>query len=269
MKKTALIWLLAIIITLGSAVYQRATGPTYPFKVQTQLGKTTYSMKLPRSHGGKTDAVLKLPVEDRKVRGTLYYRRFPSKESFRSEKLIREDNLLLGTLPHQPPAGKLEYYVELIREGESRRLPEEQTMVIRFKGGVPAYVLIPHVLLMFTAMLMSNATGLLVLARDYRYRIYAYLTFGLLLVGGMILGPVMQLYAFGELWTGVPFGWDLTDNKTLIAFLVWIAALLGNRRQERPYMVLAASLVTLAIFMIPHSMWGSELDPETGRIITG
>ena len=39
----------------------------------------------------------------------------------------------------------------------------------------------------------------------------------LLAVGGFILGPLVQNYAFGELWTGVPFGWDLTDNKTLIA----------------------------------------------------
>jgi hypothetical protein len=40
----------------------------------------------------------------------------------------------------------------------------------------------------------------------------------------MILGPVVQYYAFGEFWTGVPFGWDLTDNKTLVAVIFWALA---------------------------------------------
>jgi len=33
----------------------------------------------------------------------------------------------------------------------------------------------------------------------------------------------VQHYAFGQLWTGVPFGWDLTDNKTLLAALAWVS----------------------------------------------
>ncbi len=267
--KTSLIWFIAISITLGSAIYQRATGPTYPLKSQVSLGQSTYSFEMLRSHGGKTDAVIEIPIADEKVQGTLHYRRYPTDEVFRSEPLIREKDMLLGTLPHQPPAGKLEYFVELGPEGAVERIPSGKTVVIRFKGGVPSAVLIPHVLLMFMAMLMSNVAGLRALIRDRRFKTYAFVTFGLLLVGGMILGPVMQLYAFGELWTGVPFGWDLTDNKTLIAFLAWIGALLGNRRKDRPALVLAASLVTLIIFMIPHSMWGSELNPETGKIITG
>ena len=50
----------------------------------------------------------------------------------------------------------------------------------------------------------------------------------LLFAGGMILGPVVQNFAFGELWTSVPFSWDLTDNKTLVAFTFWIIAVTGN-----------------------------------------
>ena len=44
-------------------------------------------------------------------------------------------------------------------------------------------------------------------------------------LGGMLLGPFVQKYAFGEFWTGWPNGHDLTDNKTLIMWLVWAAAL--------------------------------------------
>jgi len=38
------------------------------------------------------------------------------------------------------------------------------------------------------------------------------------------LGPLVQLNAFGDLWTGWPFGGDWTDNKTLFAFIFWVIA---------------------------------------------
>ncbi|HUT07603.1 MAG TPA: hypothetical protein VMY15_02040, partial [Candidatus Latescibacteria bacterium] len=80
-------------------------------------------------------------------------------------------------------------------------------------------------------------------------------------VGGFILGPLVQKFAFGIAWAGFPGGIDLTDNKTLVAFLFWVAALIAGRRGKpaRPF-VLAASLVTLVIFLIPHSLLGSHLD---------
>ncbi|NOY60961.1 MAG: hypothetical protein GXO75_18785 [Calditrichaeota bacterium] len=77
----------------------------------------------------------------------------------------------------------------------------------------------------------------------------------------MILGPIVQKYAFGTSWTGIPYGTDITDNKTLVAFIIWLIALVAifKNKKARLWSLLAA-LVTLAIFMIPHSMHGSELD---------
>ena len=40
--------------------------------------------------------------------------------------------------------------------------------------------------------------------------------FATLGLGGMILGPIVQKYAFGAYWTGIPFGHDLTDAKNLV-----------------------------------------------------
>ena len=70
----------------------------------------------------------------------------------------------------------------------------------------------------------------------------------------------VQNFAFGEYWTGIPFGTDLTDNKTLIAFVSWLIALLAllKTKQPTPWIV-AAAIVTLVIFLIPHSVFGSEL----------
>ena len=79
----------------------------------------------------------------------------------------------------------------------------------------------------------------------------------------------MQKYAFGKFWTGFPLGFDLTDNKTLIALVVWLIALLGNLKKERPSLALGAAIVMLVVYAIPHSLFGSELDYSSGNVVTG
>jgi hypothetical protein len=122
---------------------------------------------------------------------------------------------------------------------------------------------------MFMAMLFSTLAGLMSLIRFPLYRKYAIWTLILLTIGGMIMGPLVQNYAFGEYWTGIPFGWDLTDNKTLIAYIFWIVAVVVNRKKEKPLFVALAALVLLLIFSIPHSLFGSELDYSTGQVTQG
>jgi hypothetical protein len=82
-----------------------------------------------------------------------------------------------------------------------------------------------------------------------------------LLIGGLILGPIVQKYAFDAYWTGWPFGHDLTDNKTAVSFILWVLAYFIIRRnpQKRGW-VLAACILQLAVYLIPHSMFGSEID---------
>jgi hypothetical protein len=89
-------------------------------------------------------------------------------------------------------------------------------------------------------------------------------------VGGLILGPVVQKYAFGAYWTGWPFGQDLTDNKTLVAWIFWAIALwrLHKNPANRTWPAIAM-VVLLLVFLIPHSMFGSELDYSTGEVTTG
>jgi hypothetical protein len=89
-----------------------------------------------------------------------------------------------------------------------------------------------------------------------------WITLAGLTLGGLLLGPLTQGYAFGALWTGVPFGWDLTDNKTLVMWIGWAAAAVALRRgrpASRALVVLAAGLM-LAVYVIPHSVKGSQLD---------
>jgi hypothetical protein len=98
---------------------------------------------------------------------------------------------------------------------------------------------------------------------------YSTLTLIVLFLGGIVLGPLVQNFAFGELWTGVPLGWDLTDNKTLIALLFWILAIVMNRKKDRPFYSTLAAVVLLIVFSIPHSVLGSELNYASGEVTQG
>lgn len=263
-------WILGVVVTISIAYYQRVTGPTHPkdFKVDTRLKEYRYS--LPRSQNGFNDAIVRLEIEDPSISGFIYYKRFNTNETWDTVQLNRENEELVAWLPKQPAAGKLEYGVKLFKNKEELQIKENETVVIRFKDEVPAYVLMPHILLIFTAMLLSTVTGLYAISRFPSYRVYTFLTLILFLLGGMIMGPVVQKFAFGEFWTGFPFGKDLTDNKALIAFIFWIVAWLGNRKSKSRYwLVILAAVVNIGISLIPHSLMGSELDYSTGEIKTG
>jgi len=268
MLKKILIWTIAVIITLGAAVFQRLTGPTYPKKYKVTINNTEYNVKMLRSYGGEklNDCDVRLEIADQTVSGKVYYRRYPTNDEWIALNLVREKDELIATLPNQPPAGKLEYYIELISQ-QPVFIAKEKPVVIRFKGFVPNWALIPHIFLMFAAMLISNVTAFLAIFKLKSYKFYTLLSLIVIGVGGMVMGPIVQWFAFGDLWTGVPFGWDLTDNKTLIAFIGWLAAWLVLRKKNWYWLPIAAAVIEFLIFSIPHSMFGSELDPNTGKII--
>lgn len=267
-RNSILLWILTVIFTLGIAVYQRATGPTYPKTEKVELGNQTYKFKLLTTFGGELDAPVSLKVPAN-VKGVVKYRHFRSQEEWKALEMKYNGESLKAFLPNQPPAGKLEYTVTLEYEGQKYTVNEEP-VVIRYKGTVPLIILIPHVILMFLAMLYSTRTGFEAIGKGHRTFKYTTVTLITLGIGGMILGPLVQLNAFGDLWTGWPFGGDWTDNKTLFAFTFWVIAffVLRKNKNNRLWPIIAF-VALLAIYLIPHSMGGSELDYESGKVTTG
>jgi hypothetical protein len=284
--KNTLVWILALIITLSAAYYQRKTGPTYPKRVNVTLNDSVYGLKLIRSIGLDERPEVKLNIKDTSVRAILYYKRFRTEDeysstgfsykvypvhSFLMNKIFKvtEETGLFADVIQLPEAGKLQYYIELTDKEGTRAIMKESPVIIRFKGSVPGFVLLPHVLIMFIAMLFSTLTGLMSIFKIPGFKKYSLWTLILMIAGGLILGPIVQKFAFGDFWTGVPFGWDLTDNKTLIAVLFWLIAVIMNHKKERPVYIILAAVVLLVIFSIPHSLFGSELDYGTGQVIQG
>ncbi|MBM3285420.1 MAG: hypothetical protein FJY81_06065 [Candidatus Aminicenantes bacterium] len=255
-----LLWLLAVLLTVSSAVYQRMTGPTYPLRGRAIVANEEIRFRLPRSYEITSDCPVVVKTADARISGRLEYKRYKTSDAWTDVPMTREDDRLVGHLPRQPMAGKLAYRVFLADGAEEVSLTGEEQVIIRFKGVVPGSVLIGHVIFMFLAMLFSTRAGLAALDRKSHPRKLVLWTVGLLFIGGFIFGPLVQKYAFDAWWTGFPFGFDLTDNKTLIAMAGWVAALVAGRgdRPARGW-VLAAGVLMLVIFLIPHSLLGSEL----------
>jgi hypothetical protein len=172
-------------------------------------------------------------------------------------------------VPVQPAAGKIMYFVSMSDGGEWVQLLEEP-LVIRFKDNIPDWIVPPHVLLIFIALLFSTLAAVEALRRRNKVKIYSMLTLVSMFVGGLIMGPLMQKYAFGEYWTGWPFGQDVTDNKTLVAFVVWLIAFFVLRKNpHNRFWPVFAAVITVLVFVIPHSMFGSEFDYSAGEVKTG
>ncbi len=259
--QAGLLWALAIIVTLSSVVYQRATGPTYPVKGEIEIGGKMVSYFLPRSQNTGENAAIDLSASEPKFGATLKWKRFKSHDDWRLTPFMMEDGHLMAYLPSQPPAGKIIYEVNLRADsGESISLTETP-VIIRFKGAVPATVLIPHILFMFSAMLMATRTGLASFVESPFTLRYTFLTGLFLMLGGLILGPMVQKHAFDAYWTGWPWGTDLTDNKTAVAFSAWVLAVWRQKKTGNAKVwIISAAVITLAIYLIPHSAFGSELD---------
>ena len=262
-KRSWFLWVLTILFTIAISYFQRITGPTQPVYGSVEMGGEKISYKFIRTdeitgETGESEIRIKAPET---ISGTYIFKRYKSFDDWTEKALRREGEFLVVSLPRQPMAGKLEYQLSLT-DGENRiKLPEEP-VIIRYKGVVPKLtVLLPHVLLMLLAMIFSTRTGLEALVRGTKTKSLAIWTLIFLGIGGMILGPVMQKYAFDAYWTGWPFGHDLTDNKTAVAFIFWVIAVIALvKNPARRVLPIVAAVVLLAIYSIPHSMLGSEID---------
>lgn len=282
MLKKIFLWVAAVIITLAAVVYQRITGPTKPLRVEFTYAGEVYKTKFARSLetpisveqskdynslGYTVD--LEIPIDSSVSKGNIYlkYKRYPTNDTLTTINGEIYCDGVKFSLPAQPPAGKLIYSVYMLEDGLEKSLGED--IIIRFKNSVPMWVLLPHVLLMFIAMLLANYTGFISLFRGFNHNRMALLTIIVLGAGGLIFGPLVQKFAFGEFWTGWPLGEDFTDNKTLVAFIVWVVAYMMNRSKSRRYIYVIAAVIMMLVYSVPHSTAGSEFDHSKGEVITG
>jgi hypothetical protein len=239
------------------------TGPSYPLRVDTAVGEATVKGKLPRTGTVDVPVPVSLDVAG-EVGGELRWRRWPTEDPWQSVPMTREGDALVAELPPQSrKAAKIEYRLRLSDGDENSVIVPTR---LRFKGAVPLPILVVHIFAMFFGMLFSLRAGLEALVKGSSLRWQTLATLVCLGGGGLLLGPIVQRYAFDAYWTGWPVGEDLTDNKLAVAVVFWLIAFWQQRRGCRAWSIVAA-VVTFVIFMVPHSLHGSTHDWESGEHI--
>ena len=272
MKRIILLWSLAFILTAAFLVWQKISGPTYEKRFDTELVGTRIKGELLRTHSISADMPVTIYVPDEAVSATVVWRRFPTDDPWVELPLVRDGEVLRAQIPRQGMAGKVEYHVEFTKDGQKVEVPIGEAAVARFKGDVPNTVLMLHIFAIVMAFLFSTRAGFEALSNGPALKLLSRLSLGFIMVGGLILGPIVQKYAFDAYWTGWPLGEDLTDNKLAVGALLWLIAVIQSRNAgpgnpAGKWWAVAAMLVIFVIFSIPHSIHGSTLDYESGEHI--
>jgi hypothetical protein len=270
---------LAVAFTLGAFTWQDKTGPTYPIEgtLETSAGPVQFIVARSETIGIGLPVVLRDPVPDG-VKGVVEYRRFRSDDPWSSAAMEQGEfsftrrgrsSSLTGVGVALPGlterAGKYEILLRIDGgDGQLVSVTGDRPIYARFKGDVPFVPLIAHILVIFTSMMLAIRTVLEALA-DGKYDWLLRSTIISLLLGAFLLGPLVQWHAFGVWWSGIPFGYDWTDNKVLVSLAAWGIAWFRNSGGRRSRSAIyAAGVVTLLVYFIPHSLFGSEYDYRTG-----
>ena len=180
-------------------------------------------------------------------------------------------------LPARDKGERLSYAISFMQDGAAvARIPEGEGsfLLVKYKGTVMSAVLILHVVFMFAAFYFMvqglwSAVGILK-GSERKADAVSNARWVLVcsFVGGWPLGFILNYQAFGYLWEGYPFGYDITDNKTQVMFIFWLVSLLlvrgsffglGEERDRLGARGFAAAViisfaVSLLLFIVPHSL---------------
>ncbi len=205
------------------------------------------------------------------LKAIVYYSRVEG-GPYTADSLSRVADEFSATLPILEKGSKWYYHIKVYQsENEIAKFPPGVDQFMKFKGHIPAYILIPHIFCMFATIFyglltvisaISVVRGKADIKQSVRYLLWTVI---FAFIGSFPLGYIVAYLAFGKGWDGIPIGWDITDNKTVILFLFWLVTFILARRglksermaiSKKAYMslVLASLIVTFIAFVIPHSI---------------
>jgi hypothetical protein len=145
-----------------------------------------------------------------------------------------EPNEYSADLPGQTPGTKISYFISVAdRDEHLTQQPKYAPYrtydfnVLPYRGEATPGLLYTHVIFIVGAIFFVVASALysvkyLRTGNGFNRSLQtAGIATGMIFIGGFPLGFIIAYQVFGTPWTGIPFGWDITDNKTLVIFLYW------------------------------------------------
>jgi hypothetical protein len=180
-----------------------------------------------------------------------------------------------GEIPSGELGNRTYYYFEamdnlankvLLPSSASKEFVSEYNYFeVRFEGKPTFLLLLLHIVLMLASLiilihalyyaiffLQTGESG----EKALRSSIVGIVTF---FITGFPIGWIIEKQVLGNYWEGIPFGWDITDNKTLLIFLIWLIIIMLKKTDKislRAFArwVIINTIITFALFLVPHSI---------------
>ncbi len=153
-------------------------------------------------------------------------------------KQSSNSNEYIGTIPGQVAGTEINYYLSVIDMNDHITQQPKYApyhtysfSILPSKGEATPALLIIHVLFIVGAIIFVLASGFysvkyLRTGKGFNKSVQmAGIATGMIFIGGFPLGFIIAYQVYGTPWTGIPFGWDITDNKTLVILLYWVISL--------------------------------------------
>lgn len=270
-----IVGIMVTVLLLGVA---RRVSTRRPRELRVELGHLVVEhASVTEQVGPGSPAISARIASDGIIEPSVLYRIAGEEEAERINMIQSGEGLWEARLPAVEKGGRIMYALTIRGEdGSMVRLPEEEEsfLLVKYKGEASPVILALHVIFMFGSfyfMIQSLWSAIEILSTGEgksravsNARLVLLCTF----IGGWPLGFLLNYQAFGTLWEGFPFGYDITDNKTQVIFLFWLVSLLLVRGsflgkgEERDWLgprglaiaVLLSYLVSLFLFIVPHSL---------------
>ena len=98
MKKSIILWVVALLITFFSAWFQRKTGPTYPISGKKEILGSKVIYTLLRSWTTGENCPVRIQVSDSALQGVVKYKRYKSHDKWQTIPMQRDTSLLTASL---------------------------------------------------------------------------------------------------------------------------------------------------------------------------
>src|SRR3972149_5505804 len=226
---------------------------------------------------------VKKGVDIKEVR--IFYKKAMGEEFKKSVmQRVRDGSTYADYLPGLSKGERWFYYIEAEDTTGNilsipERVKEEERQInfyVTFEGTADRILFISHIVLAITAVILwihsvFYAVNYLITKERHNIRLaFCSVLYGTtsFFVFAFPVGGYIAHQVFGQAWSGAPFGWDITDNKSLITFLYYAAILYlvkgkfngrntgnGDIINDKNFslLVILGIVITVIFFNIPHS----------------
>jgi hypothetical protein len=247
-KKITLL-LVSIGLAIVATFIQQLTSSDRPHRKDVVVNDTLVKLDLPVIYEG--DDIISIAVPDTSIKAYIFYKHLNIEEQWEKITCIRMGGNIESVIPFHKPNTKLQYFLELVKDGKSYFVAKNNPVVLRFQDLPPKYLMFPYVILMFVALTLACFSGILAILKSETYKKMVAFTFYLVLAA-TLLSLIIHLVTFKHLLIQISVHNDISFYKNLVIMILWGLLFYMNKKYALKVLTTAISVITLLLYCLPQ-----------------